>query len=120
MPITSDAPWDPKVLDYVPPIEWYKEQPQSLKLIEESIFDQHGEYKDSTTPDLTKEDQILDAETPTDDPNYKAPIETSKSDMWVCLHNLIRGETIPEYRTFFAGRQVLEIDIDHRVAHPNR
>ena len=120
MLITSEAPWDPKVLDYVPPIEWYTEQPQVLKLIEESIFDQHGEYKDSTTPDLTKEDQILDAETPTDDPNYKAPIETSKSDMRVYLHNLIKGETIPEYRIFFAGRQVLEIDIDHRVALPTR
>ena len=38
MPITSDAPWDPKVLDYAPPNEWYKEQSQSLKLIEESTF----------------------------------------------------------------------------------
>ena len=81
---------------------------KTLKLIEESIFDQHGEYKDSTTPDLTKEDQILDVETPTDDPNYKAPIETSKSDMRVYLHNLIKDETIPEYRIFFVGRQVLE------------
>ena len=120
MPITSDAPWDPKVLDYTPPIKWYKEQPQSLKLIEESIFDQHGEYKDSTTPGPTKEDQILDVETPTDDPNYKAPIETSKLDMRVYLHNLIKGETIPEYRIFFAGRQVLEVDIDHRVAFPTK
>ena len=120
VPITSDAPWDPKVLDHAPPIKWYKEQPQTLKLIEESIFDQHGECKDSITPDLTKEDQVLDAATPTDDPNYEAPLETSKSDMRVYLHNLIRGETIPEYRIFFAGRQVLEIDIDHREAHPNR
>ena len=120
VPITSDAPWDRKVLDYVPPIEWHKEQPQALKLIKESIFDQHREYKDSLNPDLTKEDKILDAETPTDDPNYKAPIETSKSDMRVYLHNLIRGETIPEYRIFFTGRQVLEIDIDHRVAHLNK
>ena len=94
MPITSDAPWDPKVLDYIPPIEWYNEQVEALKLIEDSIFDQHGEYKDSLTPDLTKEDQILDAETPTDNPNYKAPIETSKSDMRVYLHNLSRVEDI--------------------------
>ena len=96
VPITSDAPWDPKVLDYLPPIEWYKEKPQSLKLIEESLFDQHGEYKDSSTPVTPKEDLTLDVETPVDDPNYKKSIETSKSDMRVYLLNLIKDETIPE------------------------
>jgi hypothetical protein len=68
--ITSEAPWDPKVLDHIPPIEWYKNQPQSLQLIEESPFDQHVEYKDSSPLVVKKEDKILDAETPTDDPNY--------------------------------------------------
>ena len=117
VPITSEAPWDPKVLDHIPPFEWYKEQPQTLKLIKESIFDQHGKYKDSVVPDSKWK---TDAETPTDDPNYKATIETSKSDMRAYLHNLIRDETIPEYRIFFARRQVLVVDIDYRVAHPNK
>jgi hypothetical protein len=119
VPITSEAPWDPKVLDHVPPIEWYKEQPQSLKLIEESLFDQHGECKESSPPTSEKKDTILDAKTPVDDPNY-GTIETSKSDMRAYLHNLVRDEMVPEYRTFFAGRQILEIDIDYREAHPTR
>ena len=59
--------------------------------------------KDSLIPDSEKEDKVLDAETPTDDPNYEAMIETSKSYMRAYLHNLIRDKTIPEYRIFFAG-----------------
>ena len=118
--ITSEAPWDPKVLDHMPPLKWHKEQRQTLKLIEESIFDQHGKHKDSLIPDSKKEDKVLDAKTPTDDLNYEAMIETSKSGIRAYLHNLIRDETIPEYRIFFAGRQILEVDIDYRVAHPSR
>jgi hypothetical protein len=30
--IPSEAPWDPKVLDHIPPIEWHKNQPQSLTI----------------------------------------------------------------------------------------
>jgi hypothetical protein len=110
---------DPKVLDHVPPIEWYKEQPQSPKLIEESLFDQHGEYKESSSPMSEKEDKILDAETPIDDPNY-GMIEMSKSDMRAYLYNLVQDEMVPEYRIFFASRQILEVDIDYREAHPTR
>ena len=118
MHITSEAPWDPKVLDHVPSIKWHKEQLQSLKLIKESLFDQHGEYKDSSSPVSEKEDKVLDAETPTDDPNCgNTTIETSKSDMRAHLHTLVRGEIVPEYRIFFAGGQILEVDIDYREAH---
>jgi hypothetical protein len=66
------SPIDPKVLDHIPPIERYKNQPQSLTLIEEPPFDQHGEYKESTPSVAKKNEKVLDAETPTDDPNYDA------------------------------------------------
>jgi hypothetical protein len=103
-------------------------QPQSLTLIEESPFDQHGEYKESTPRVAKKDEKVLDAETPTDDPNYDAAkkklgdpvIETSKSDMRPHLHNLVRDEIVPECGVFFPGRQILEVDIDHREAHPVR
>jgi hypothetical protein len=115
-------------MDHIPPIEWYKNQPQSLTLIEESPFDQHGKCKDSTPLVDEKEDKVLDAETPTDDPNYDATkkrpgsptIKTSKSNMRVYLHNMVQDEIVPEYRIFFAGRQILEVDINHREAHPAR
>ena len=119
--IASEAPWDPKVLDHVPPIKRYKEQPQSLKLIEESLFDQHGECKESSSPVSEKEDKVLDAKTPTDDPNYgNTTIETSKSNMRAHLHNLVWDEIVPEHRIFFTGRQILEVDIDCREEQPTR
>jgi hypothetical protein len=60
--ITSEAPWDPKVLDHIPPIEWHNNQPQSLTLIKESPYDQHDEYKESTsTPCVAKEDEKVQA-----------------------------------------------------------
>jgi hypothetical protein len=43
-------------------------------------------------------------------------IETSKSDMRVYLHNLVQDEIVPECGIFFAGRQILEVDIDYREA----
>jgi hypothetical protein len=42
----------------------------------------------SSSPVSEKEDKILDAETPVDDPNYGV-IEKSKSDMRAYLHNLV-------------------------------
>jgi hypothetical protein len=62
--ITSDAPWDLRILDLIPPDEWCSDQPKCLELIEEPIFDGHGGYKESlvsTTEDDAK--KILDAET---------------------------------------------------------
>jgi hypothetical protein len=123
--ITSEAPWDPNVLDHIPPIEWYKSQPQSLTLIEESSYDQHGECNESTRCVAKKDEKALDAETPTDDLNYNTsketltdtPIETSKSDMRAHLHNLIQDEIVPEHRVFFVGRHILKVDINHREAH---
>jgi hypothetical protein len=39
--ITSDAPWDPRILDLIPLDECFLDQPKCLELIEESIFDEH-------------------------------------------------------------------------------
>jgi hypothetical protein len=47
-------------------------------------------------------------------------IEMSKSDTRVHLHNLVQDEIVPECWIFFAGRQILEVDIDHIEAHPAR
>jgi hypothetical protein len=96
--VTPEAPWDPKVLDHIPPIEWCKNQPQSLTLIEESLYNQHGVCKESTPRPTDKKERVLDAEKPINDLNCNTtketladtPIETSKSDMRVYPHNLIR------------------------------
>jgi hypothetical protein len=45
MTITSDAPWDPRILNLIPPDEWFSDQPKCLELIEESIFDEHRGHK---------------------------------------------------------------------------
>jgi hypothetical protein len=74
--ITSETPWDPKVLGHIPPIEWYKNQPQSVSLIKESPYNQHGNCKESTPHVAKKDERVFDAETPTDDPNYNASKET--------------------------------------------
>jgi hypothetical protein len=46
VPIMSDAPWDPRILDHIPPDEWFSDQPKCLELIDESMHDEHGAYKD--------------------------------------------------------------------------
>jgi hypothetical protein len=61
--IMSDVPWDPRILDLIPPNEWFTHQSKCLELIEESIFDEHGGHKESlmsTTKDDAK--KVLDAE----------------------------------------------------------
>jgi hypothetical protein len=95
--ITSETPWVPKVLDHIPPIKWCKMQPQSLTLIKESPYNQHGEYKESTPHVIKKDKKVFDAKTPTNNPTYDTyketiadiPIEMSKSDMRTHPHNLV-------------------------------
>jgi hypothetical protein len=50
VPITSNAPWDPRILDHIPLDKWFSEQPQCLELIEESTYNEHGTHKESLSP----------------------------------------------------------------------
>ena len=122
--ITSDVPWDPRVLDLEPPDEWFSDQPKCLELIEESTFDEHGGYKESL-PSAPEEgtEKILDAEDTTDDPNHDkendSPLGVSRAAIKAYLHNLVHGEIVPEYWVFRVGRHLHQIDIDFRNACTN-
>ena len=109
--ITSDAPWDPRILDLIPPDEWFSDQPKCLELIEESIFDEHGGYKESlvSTPEDDTE-KILDAEKTVDDPNHSegkqtddSPLEVSRATMKVYLHNLVHDEDSARIQNLSGG-----------------
>ena len=125
--ITSDAPWDPRILDLTPPDEQFLDQPKCLELIEESTHYEHGTYKKSLTT-YPKEDaeHVLDAEKTNDDPNYNqngerlanSPIEVSRANIKVYLHNLVHDETAPEHRVFRVSRHLHKVDIDYQEAHP--
>ena len=124
--ITSDAPWDPRILDFDPPDEWFTNQPKCLELIEESIFDVHGGYKESL-PVYPEDDaeKVMDAEVTDDDPNHiedddrDAPmVEVSRASIKAYLHNIVQDEIVPAYRVFRVGRHLHEVDIDHRKGHP--
>ena len=106
--VTSDAPWDPRILDFDPPDEWFTNQPKCLELIEESIFDVHGGYKESlpTYPEDDAE-KVMDAEVTDDDPNHiegidgDAPmVEVSRATIKAHLHNTVQDEIVPAHRVF--------------------
>ena len=44
--LTSDRDWDPSILDYTVPDDWYDNQKVQLSSIDESEFDVHGEPKE--------------------------------------------------------------------------
>jgi hypothetical protein len=127
VPIMSDAPWDPRILDHIPPDEWFSDQPQYLELIEKSTYDEHDMYKESLSPcPEDNNEQVLDAEKTDADPNLNqnekrlanSPIKVSRVDMKVYLHNLVHDEVVPEYRIFRMGRHLHEGDINYWEAHP--
>ena len=106
--ITSDVPWDPRVLNLIPPDKWFSDQPKCLELIEGSTFNEHGGHKESL-PSAPEEDteKVLDAEDTVDDPNHTrgndSPLEVSRATIKAHLHNLVHDEIVPEYRIFRVG-----------------
>ena len=115
--LTKDEPWDPKTLDHHVSDDWYDQKPQELKLINESPFDEHGNYKDNETPGFT---ETTDSNSSDELVNEPAPsnlsIEVNRTDILNQLHDMIADELVPAFRVFQVEGKIYEKDIDYRSA----
>ena len=93
------------------------ETARELKLINESPFDEHGDYKDNETPGFTEttngnsSDELVNEPAPSN-----LSIEVNRTDILNQLRDMIADELVPAFRVFHVEGKIYEKDIDYRSA----
>ena len=115
--VTRELPtWDPKSMDHQVPDEWYEQERKPLKIIEDSPYDEHGDYKRRapmedrgfTDDGGTGHDELQDEPVPSN------TIEVNKLDVSSYLRGIITDELVPAFRIYNVNGEIYEKDIDYR------
>ena len=115
--VTRELPtWDPTTMDHQVPDEWYDQERKPLKLIEDSAYDEHGDYKQGVSAEDRgfKDDDNVGYDELKDELVPSNPIEVNRLDVHNYLHEAIANELVPAFRVYNVNGEIYEKDIDYR------
>ena len=116
--LTQNVPWDPRTMDEQVPDKWYEQEKKELKLIENSPYDEHGDYKqrkpmdDADSNDDEGHDEL--------ESMPRNTIEVNKTDVHNFLRDIVAEELVPAFRIFNVDGRIYEKDLDYRSVMESR